>query len=176
MALSELTDRSMPSIPAHRDRDEYLAWVREQEVREAPAAVESVAGEEPEDAPRRRSPMVAALAVLAAGSAAAVFALAVFAGAGSEPSAPPVTAPPQATVTTASAAPVVPPAQVQHSGREAGSHLASYEVQAGDTLTSIAAEIGTTVEVLRYLNPGQDPDLLIEGARLRIPANTTTVP
>src|SRR5690606_17950023 len=80
-----------------------------------------------------------------------------------------------ASPTAAPLAPVVPPTQVQHTEGTAP-HLAVYEVRAGDTLTSIAADLGTSVGVLRYLNPTQDPEVLAEGTRLRVPAITATVP
>ena len=43
-----------------------------------------------------------------------------------------------------------------------------YRVQAGDTLESIAAENGTTVEELLELNPGIDPVALRIGQRIRV--------
>ena len=46
---------------------------------------------------------------------------------------------------------------------------ASYhEVQSGDTLGSIAAQYGTTVEDLLSLNPGIDPAALRVGQRIRV--------
>lgn len=43
-----------------------------------------------------------------------------------------------------------------------------YVVQAGDTLGSIAAEHGTTVEALLELNPEVDPVALRIGQRIRV--------
>ena len=43
-----------------------------------------------------------------------------------------------------------------------------YRVQAGDTLESIAAGNGTTVEQLLELNPGIDPVALRIGQRIRV--------
>ena len=43
-----------------------------------------------------------------------------------------------------------------------------YRVQRGDTLESIAAEQGTTVERLLELNPGIDPVALRIGQRIRV--------
>ncbi len=43
-----------------------------------------------------------------------------------------------------------------------------YEVQSGDTLTSIAHETGVTVAVILKLNPGVDPQILISGERLKL--------
>jgi LysM repeat protein len=43
-----------------------------------------------------------------------------------------------------------------------------YEIQAGDTLETIAAEHGTTVEQLLVLNPDVDPVALSIGQRIRV--------
>ena len=43
-----------------------------------------------------------------------------------------------------------------------------YEIQAGDTLETIAAEQGTTVERLLVLNPDLDPVALSIGQRIRV--------
>ena len=45
---------------------------------------------------------------------------------------------------------------------------ASYEVQSGDTLTSIAHETGVSVAVILKLNPGVDPQILISGEKLKL--------
>jgi LysM repeat protein len=44
----------------------------------------------------------------------------------------------------------------------------SYEVQSGDTLTSIARETGVPVAVIVKLNPGVDPQILIAGEVLKL--------
>jgi LysM repeat protein len=44
----------------------------------------------------------------------------------------------------------------------------SYEVQSGDTLTSIAHETGVPVAVIIKLNPGVDPQILISGEELKL--------
>jgi LysM repeat protein len=44
----------------------------------------------------------------------------------------------------------------------------SYEVQSGDTLTSIAHETGVPVAVIVKLNPGVDPQILIAGEKLKL--------
>jgi LysM repeat protein len=44
----------------------------------------------------------------------------------------------------------------------------SYEVQSGDTLTSIARETGVPVATIVKLNPGVDPQILIAGERLKL--------
>lgn len=45
---------------------------------------------------------------------------------------------------------------------------ATYTVQAGDTLGSIAEETGLTVGRLQELNPGLDPQTLTTGQRIRL--------
>lgn len=44
----------------------------------------------------------------------------------------------------------------------------TYEVQSGDTLTSIAHETGVSVAVILKLNPGVDPQILISGEKLKL--------
>jgi LysM domain-containing protein len=44
----------------------------------------------------------------------------------------------------------------------------SYEVQSGDTLTSIAHETGVPVARILRLNPGIDPQILISGEELKL--------
>ncbi len=44
----------------------------------------------------------------------------------------------------------------------------SYEVQSGDTLTSIARETGVPVAIIVRLNPGVDPQILIAGEKLKL--------
>jgi LysM repeat protein len=46
---------------------------------------------------------------------------------------------------------------------------AFYTIESGDTLESIAAAYGTTVEELLRLNPGIDPTNLTVGQRIRVP-------
>ena len=48
------------------------------------------------------------------------------------------------------------------------SAAAYYEVESGDTLGSIAAKYGTTVDQLLSLNPGIDPAALRGGQRIRV--------
>jgi LysM repeat protein len=45
---------------------------------------------------------------------------------------------------------------------------ASYEVQSGDTLTSIAHETGVPVGEIEALNPQVDPQILIAGEKLKL--------
>jgi LysM repeat protein len=44
----------------------------------------------------------------------------------------------------------------------------TYEVQSGDTLTSIAHATGVPVAVILKLNPGVDPQILISGEKLKL--------
>lgn len=44
----------------------------------------------------------------------------------------------------------------------------TYEVQSGDTLTSIARETGVPVSRILRLNPGVDPQILIAGEKLKL--------
>jgi LysM repeat protein len=44
----------------------------------------------------------------------------------------------------------------------------SYEVQSGDTLTSIAHQTGVPVAQILRLNPGVDPQILISGEELKL--------
>lgn len=44
----------------------------------------------------------------------------------------------------------------------------TYEVQSGDTLTSIAHETGVPVAVILKLNPGVDPQILVSGEKLKL--------
>ncbi len=45
---------------------------------------------------------------------------------------------------------------------------ASYVVQNGDTLTSIAHRTGVSVARIQRLNPGVDPQILIAGEKLKL--------
>jgi len=45
---------------------------------------------------------------------------------------------------------------------------ASYVVQNGDTLTSIAAKTGVSVAKIQALNPDVDPQILISGEKLKL--------
>jgi LysM repeat protein len=53
-------------------------------------------------------------------------------------------------------------------GRHSKRVLRTYTVVAGDTLASIAAKTGTTVETLKKLNPGIDPTALQVGQKIRV--------
>jgi LysM repeat protein len=45
---------------------------------------------------------------------------------------------------------------------------ATYVVQNGDTLTSIAYDTGVSVARIQALNPGVDPQILISGEKLKL--------
>jgi LysM repeat protein len=45
---------------------------------------------------------------------------------------------------------------------------ASYEIESGDTLTSIAHETGVPVAQIERLNPGVDPQILVAGEKLKL--------
>jgi LysM repeat protein len=69
-----------------------------------------------------------------------------------------------------------------HHGRHANHHAkhkksgkgkqvktpATYVVQSGDTLTAIAAKTGVSVAEIQQLNPSIDPQILVEGQRLKL--------
>jgi LysM repeat protein len=57
--------------------------------------------------------------------------------------------------------------QANH-GQDTAHTPKSYEVQSGDTLTSIARETGVPVAVIVKLNPGVDPQILVSGERLKL--------
>ena len=60
------------------------------------------------------------------------------------------------------------PAGQAQQGQGAGQTPKSYEVQSGDTLTSIAHKTGVPVAVILKLNPGVDPQILISGEELKL--------
>lgn len=53
-------------------------------------------------------------------------------------------------------------------GDAGGTGPATYEVQSGDTLDSIAEDTGVTVGQLLELNPGIDPEALSTGQELKL--------
>jgi LysM repeat protein len=84
-----------------------------------------------------------------------------------EEAAPTATVTPAATVTpetTPEATPEVTPSPTPIRG--------TYEVQAGDTLSSIADQFGVDLETLAEANDISDPDLIYPGQVLIIPAET----
>lgn len=68
--------------------------------------------------------------------------------------------------TPASAPPSAPPTPSPSAGQGAGE---TYTVQAGDTLSGIAARFGTTVKKLSALNGITDPSLIHTGQVLKLP-------
>jgi LysM repeat protein len=58
--------------------------------------------------------------------------------------------------------------QVTRQGSASKDAPASYVVQNGDTLTSIAHETGVSVAQIQALNPGVDPQILISGEKLKL--------
>lgn len=75
---------------------------------------------------------------------------------------------PAATTTPATTAPTAPTTTEIATTTTTGPE-AFYTVESGDTLESIAAAYGTTVEELLRLNPGIDPTSLTIGQRIQVP-------
>jgi LysM repeat protein len=73
----------------------------------------------------------------------------------------PATTAPSPTTTAATTTPTTTAAETEPE--------AFYTIQSGDTLESIAAAYGTTVEELLRLNPGIDPTSLTIGQRIQVP-------
>jgi 5'-nucleotidase/UDP-sugar diphosphatase len=84
-------------------------------------------------------------------------------GDGEEEAAPTATVTPTATATPR-ATPEVTPSPTPIRG--------TYEVQAGDTLSGIADQLGVDAEALAEANDIDDPDLIYPGQKLIIPAET----
>ncbi|MGC1853168.1 MAG: LysM domain-containing protein [Solirubrobacterales bacterium] len=61
-----------------------------------------------------------------------------------------------------------PAGRAQQGGQEKIRTPESYEVQSGDTLTSIARENGVSVAQILRLNPGVDPQILVSGEKLKL--------
>lgn len=75
------------------------------------------------------------------------------------------TAPTQATTRAAAPTTTQAPATTE-AATTTGDEF--YEIQSGDTLETVAAEYGTTVDALVELNPGIDPRTLSIGQRIRV--------
>jgi LysM repeat protein len=56
----------------------------------------------------------------------------------------------------------------KHGHHSKGQVAQTYTVVSGDTLASIAAKTGTTVDTLKKLNPGIDPTALQVGQKIRV--------
>jgi LysM repeat protein len=97
--------------------------------------------------------------------AAATIAVLVVRSALSDEPGTPVNPPATTAATTTTAPPATttqrPPTTTTTEGE-------FYEIQAGDTLETIAAAHGTTVEQLLVLNPDVDPVALSIGQRIRV--------
>jgi LysM repeat protein len=61
-----------------------------------------------------------------------------------------------------------PKEKITHEGEGHEKAPASYVVQNGDTLTSIAHQTGVSVAQIQRLNPEVDPQILISGERLKL--------
>ena len=72
----------------------------------------------------------------------------------------------QAATTAPPATTQAPPTTAPATTAEAEGEF--YEIQSGDTLETVAAEQGTTVDALVELNPGIDPRALTIGQRIRV--------
>ncbi len=79
----------------------------------------------------------------------------------------PVTTAAAATTTTADTTPAATTA-AEEPGTTTAGEGELYEIQAGDTLETIAAAHGTTVEQLLVLNPDVDPVALSIGQQIRV--------
>ena len=106
----------------------------------------------------------ARFAAPAAFLAAATIAVLLVRSALSEDGATPVTQP----TTTAATTTQPPPTTTQRPRTTTTAAGEFYEIQAGDTLETIAADHGTTVEQLLVLNPELDPVALTVGQRIRV--------
>lgn len=58
--------------------------------------------------------------------------------------------------------------QIQKENKPKRSKAATYTVENGDTLTSIAQETGVSVNQIIELNPGVDPQILTAGETLKL--------
>jgi LysM repeat protein len=76
---------------------------------------------------------------------------------------------PAATTTAVTTAPAPPTTTEITTTAPATTAAALYTIESGDTLESIAAAYGTTVEELLRLNPGIDPTNLTIGQQIQVP-------
>jgi LysM repeat protein len=75
---------------------------------------------------------------------------------------------PQRSTTTAGSTQTTTTAGTTTGTTTAAGERRFYEIQSGDTLETIAADHGTTVEQLLVLNPDIDPVALTIGQRIRV--------
>jgi LysM repeat protein len=112
---------------------------------------------------RRSAARIAAPLAFLAGLTAAV--LLVRAGLSGSDATPVATLPATTSVSTAATTSVTSPTRTT---TEATGGARFYTIESGDTLESIAADHGTSVEVLLELNPEVDPVALTVGQRIRV--------
>lgn len=134
------------------------------------------AGRRAQRDPRAAIARIAAPLALLAG--VTVAALLIRSGLAADDAAPPPTQTPAATAPADTSpadtgpteptppAPAPPPTTPTTTEPPAGATF--YTIESGDTLESIAADYGTTVEVLLELNPEIDPVALTVGQRIRV--------
>lgn len=80
---------------------------------------------------------------------------------------------PAASIPTETQAPLLAGSPVvEETPAEAGT--STYEVQEGDTLDSIARQLNVPYQTLLDLNPGIDPDLIVVGQQIIVPAGQAT--
>lgn len=159
-------------IPAHRDPEEYLKLLREQERSMQPEG-ESLAAIRTAQADKRSSHGFRnALAVGVLALSAVIVGGLFLRG----PAAPGATAAlPSATPAavqnqTAAAAPIVPMERITTTRDDA--NVEFYEVKLGDSLSAIAVAHSTTSELLMELNGLPDPDSIVAGTLIKVPALT----
>jgi LysM repeat protein len=112
---------------------------------------------------RRRSDLARVAAPVAFLAAATVAVLLIRAGIQGGDSTPTPTRP-AAPVTR----PVTQPTKPKPRPKPQPTVKRFYTIESGDTFGSIAARFGTTVELLRTLNPGVDEHALTVGQRVRV--------
>ncbi|MBA2460400.1 MAG: LysM peptidoglycan-binding domain-containing protein [Actinobacteria bacterium] len=75
---------------------------------------------------------------------------------------------PRATVLDTSGTTTSPPPRTRPGTTTISAEAKYYEIEAGDTLETVAAQFDTTVEQLLVLNPDVDPVALGIGERIRV--------
>lgn len=161
------------AVPAHRDPDEYRRAMaeRDREVALAQGAASTTGSDPVEEVsplPRRGRGPLLAIALLAVVGIGAAVAMTTLRG-GTEPVAPAVetAAPilvPSSMATVETAQPALP----------AASSPRSHIVERGDTLERIALRYDTTVLALLAVNELDNPDALLVGQVILLPAEGVT--